>query len=85
MNTDFILDDERKRRGMCQHICYGSARCTNEAETQVGCGAEDEASPPSADLCGLVPPPFVVPIPLNIAIFLFLKGTRSREIKYVEK
>ena len=34
---DFILDDERKRRGMCQHICYGSARCTNEAETQVGC------------------------------------------------
>jgi hypothetical protein len=37
MIPDFILDDERKRRGMCEHICYGSARCTNEAETQVGC------------------------------------------------
>ena len=34
---NIIFNDERKRRGMCQHICYGCARCTNEAETQVGC------------------------------------------------
>ena len=33
---DFIFNDERKRRGMCQHICYGSATGTKEAETQVG-------------------------------------------------
>jgi hypothetical protein len=82
---DTISNDERKRRGMCQHICYGSAMGTNEAETQVGCRAKDEASPPSADLYGLEPPPFVAPIPLNITVLAFLKGTRSREIKYVEK
>ena len=85
MIPDFILDDERKRRGMCEHICYGRARCTNEAEMQVGCGAKDEASPPSADLYGLIPPPFVAPIPLNIAVFVFIKGTRSTEMKYIEK
>jgi hypothetical protein len=70
---------------MCEHICYGRARCTNEAEMQVGCGAKDEASPPSADLYGLIPPPFVAPIPLNIAVFVFIKGTRSTEMEYVEK
>ena len=34
---DIILNNERKGGGMCQHICYGSAISTNEAETQVGC------------------------------------------------
>ena len=34
---DIIVNDEWKRRRMCQHICYGSAMGTNEAETQVGC------------------------------------------------
>jgi hypothetical protein len=37
MIPDFILNDERKRGGMREHICHGRARCTNEAETQVGC------------------------------------------------
>ncbi len=82
---DMILNNERKGRGMCQHICYGSARCTNEGETQVGCCTKDEVSPSSTGLRELVPPPFVAPIPLNIAVFFFLKGTWSTEIKYVEK
>ena len=33
---DIIVNDERKRRGMSEHICYGCAMGTNEAETQVG-------------------------------------------------
>jgi hypothetical protein len=37
MIPDFILNDERKRGGMREHICHGRARRTNEAETQVGC------------------------------------------------
>jgi hypothetical protein len=37
MIPDFILNDERERRGMCQHICYGRVRRTNEAEMQVRC------------------------------------------------
>ena len=37
MIPNFIFNDERERRGMCEHICHGRARCTNEAETQVGC------------------------------------------------
>ena len=32
-----VVNDKWKRRGMCQHICYGRPRCTDEAETQVGC------------------------------------------------
>jgi len=32
-----MVNDEWKRRGMSQHVCYGSATCTDEAETQVGC------------------------------------------------
>ena len=52
---------------------------------QVGCGAKDEASPSSADLCGLIPPPFVTPIPLNIASFVFLEGAGSTEMEYIEK
>ena len=31
-----VINDERKGRGMCEHICYGRAMGTNEAETQVG-------------------------------------------------
>jgi hypothetical protein len=38
-----------------------------------------------ADLGELVPPPFSAPIPLNNAVFIFLKGTWSTEIRYVEK
>jgi hypothetical protein len=83
--SEMILKNERKGRGMCQHIRYGSARRTNEAETQVGCCTKDEVSPSSTGLRELVPPPFVAPIPLNIAVCFFLKGTWSTEIKYVEK
>jgi len=36
MIPDIISNDERKRGGICEHICYGCAKCTNEAETQVG-------------------------------------------------
>ena len=32
-----VVNDKWKRRGMCQHVCYGRPRCTDEAETQVGC------------------------------------------------
>ena len=83
--SEMILKNERKGRGMCQHIRYGSARRTNEAETQVRCCTKDEVSPSSTGLRELVPPPFVAPIPLNIAVCFFLKGTWSTEIKYVEK
>ena len=71
---------------MRQHICYGGATCTNEAETQVGGRGKYEVSPSSANLHGLVPPTFSAPIPPpNEAILILLKGTRSTEIKYLEK
>jgi hypothetical protein len=52
----------------------------------VGGGPEYEVSPSSANLDELVPPPFAMPIsPYNGAIFVFLEGTWTREIKYVKK
>ena len=85
MIPEFILDDERKRRGMYQHVCYGCSMCTNKAKMQVRSRPKYEVPPPSADMRGLVPPPFVAPIPVNIASFLFLEGPRLTEIKYREK
>jgi len=32
-----VINNERKTRGVCEHICYGRATGTNEAEMQVGC------------------------------------------------
>ena len=81
-----VTNDERKGRGMCEHICYRRATCTNEAKTEVGCRAKYEVSPSSANLHELVPPPFAMPIPpYNGAIFIFLEGTWTTEIKYVKK
>jgi len=37
MSFVIVRNDEWKRRGMCQHVCYGTVTCTDEAETQVGC------------------------------------------------
>ena len=85
MNPAAILNDERERRGICQHVCYGCSTCTNKAKMQVRSRPKYEVPPPSADMRGLVPPPFVAPIPVNIASFLFLEGPRLTEIKYREK
>ncbi len=53
---------------------------------EVGGGPKYEVSPSSANLDELVPPPFVMPIPpYNNAIFIFLEGAWTREIKYVKK
>ena len=81
-----VIDNEWKGRGMCEHICYRRATCTNEAKTEVGGGPKYEVSPSSANLHDLVPPPFAMPIPpYNGAIFIFLEGTWTTEIKYVKK
>ena len=80
-----VINNEGKGRGMCQHIFYRRSTCTNEAKTEVGGGPIYEVSPSSADLCGLVPPPFVAPIPVNTAAFVFFEGTRSTEMEYIEK
>ena len=57
-----VIDDERKRRGMCQHVGHWRAVCTKEGETEVGCRFKDEISPSSADMRKLVPPAFAVPV-----------------------
>jgi|SRR5579863_7123935 len=31
-----VVDNKRKGRRMCQHVCYWGAICTDEAKTQVG-------------------------------------------------
>jgi hypothetical protein len=86
MTIVIMVNDEWKRRGMCQHVCYGRSTCTDEAETKVGWGSEYEGSPSSANLHGLIPPTFLAPnAQANTIMFLFSKGVRSTEIKYVEK
>jgi len=81
-----VINNEGKGRGMCEHICHRRATCTNEAKTEVGCRPKYEVSPSSANLHELVPPPFAMPIPpYNGAIFIFLEGTWTTEIKYVKK
>jgi len=32
---DAVINDERKGRPICQHICHWRATCTKEAETQM--------------------------------------------------
>jgi hypothetical protein len=86
MTIVIMVNDERKRRGMCQHVRYGRAMCTDEAETKVGCGTEYEVSPSSANFHGLIPPAFFAPnARLSTIMFIFSKDIRSAEIKYVEK
>jgi hypothetical protein len=81
-----VINDEGKRGGMGEHICYGRARCTNEAKTEVGGRPKYEGSPSSANLHESVPPPFVAPIrPHDKAIFIFPERIWSTEVKYGEK
>ena len=51
-----VIDDERKGRRMCEHVCNGRAVCTDEGKTQRGCRREYESSPSLANLRGLIPP-----------------------------
>jgi hypothetical protein len=81
-----MVNDEWKRRGMCQHVCYGCATCTDEAETKVGWGCEYEVSPSSANLHELVPPASLAPnAQARTITFIFSKDIRSAEIEYVEE
>jgi hypothetical protein len=81
-----MVNDEWKRRGMCQHVCYGCATCTDEAETKVGWVSEYEGSPSSANFHGLIPPAFLTPnAQASTIMFIFSKGIRSAEIEYIEE
>jgi hypothetical protein len=80
-----VINEERKRRQMCQHVYYGHSMHTKEAETQMQGLRNDEISPSSANLNKLVPPVFAAPIPLDICIFMIVEENRSTERKYVEK
>jgi len=81
-----MMNNEWKWRGMCEHICYGSATSTNEAKTEVRGRPKYEVSPSSANPNEHVPPPFVSPIPpFNTTIFSFFEGTWTTEIKHGEK
>jgi hypothetical protein len=48
---------------MCQHVCHGHAKCTDEAKTEVGCRPEYEIPPSLADVCEIVPPSLTVLFP----------------------
>src|SRR6266851_446406 len=81
-----VINNERKGRGICEHICDGRSTCTNEAKVQIGGRTKNEAPPSSANLYELVPPAFAAPIsPHDTAITIVHEETWSREIKYAEK
>jgi hypothetical protein len=77
-----IINDEWKRRRMCQHVNNGCAMCTNEAKIQVGGRTEYEVPPSLTDLHELVPPAFAAPITIpGIAIFIPVEEAWSTERK----
>jgi hypothetical protein len=37
-----VIDNERKGRGMCQHVGHGCSMCAKKGDTEVGCRCKDE-------------------------------------------
>ena len=76
MMSVIVINNEWEGRGMCEHICYGRATCTNETKAEVGGRPEYEVSPSSANLHELVPPAFAIPMtPLQdtpFVVFIFI-------------
>jgi hypothetical protein len=83
-----VINNEWKGRRMCQYVCNGFARRTDEAKIKVGWRPKYEASPFLANVCEFIPPFFTVPSRPSgdmDAIIIPVKDGRSIMIKDVKK
>jgi hypothetical protein len=83
-----VIDGERERWRMCEHVLYRYSVGTEKMKVQAGWWQKYELPPALADLCQLVPPTLAGPMEdmaIHRGIKFFVLDVQLIEIEYVKK